>query len=118
MTDFCNRDRMARNARTLAAIEDKLNQPPEDFIDSQEFEDAKLDLWDERIADIHGYMKEAMTDDVQEDEALKRLAYWIKNNQSGAYTVNIGAAITKWVKDYTEPETDEVMETFDKDEGY
>lgn len=115
MTDFCNRDRIARNERTLAAWEDKLNQPPEDFEDSQEFEDAKLDLWDERIADINGYMTEAITE--QPDKNLKSLAYWIKNNQSGAYTTNIGAAITKWVMNYCEPENDEVMETFDKDEG-
>ena len=111
-----NRDRQARNARTLAAIEDRAAEPPEDFLDSQEFEDAKLDLWDERMADIHGYMIESITE--LPDADLKLLADWIMKNQTGAFTTAIGAKIAKRVIDYCEPEDYEVIETFDKDEGY
>ena len=90
-----------------------MNEPPEEIEDTVEFEQAKLRLWDERIYDLHGYLVEAITE--RDDGDLKRLAYWIANNQTGAYTVNIGAAITSWVMDYCEPENDEVMETFDKE---
>ena len=103
---------MARNARTLAAIEDRMNEPPEEIEYTVEFEQAKLRLWDEQIADV-GCFIEAISE--QDDTDLTLLARIVRDNQNGAFTETIGKMVTDMVTKYCEPDNDAVIESMDKD---
>ena len=105
-----------RNARALAQWEDKMNQPPEYPEDSPDWEDKHMEMWDERIMDINGYMLEAITE--RPDDELKKLARLIRDNQNGTHTTTIGAIVSRWVIDYCKPSDHEVDEAFEQDEGY
>ena len=80
---------------------------PEPIEDTDAFQDAKVEMWDERLSDPE-YMLEALGE--QCDDDLKHLARLIKGNITGIHTSVIGAYVSKWVCAYCEPSDDEVIE--------
>ena len=79
----------------------------EDITETDAFQDAKMEMWDERITDVP-YMLEAIGE--QPDKDLAHLARLIKGNFTGIHTSVIGAYVSKWVCAYCEPSDDEVIE--------
>ena len=86
---------------------------PEPIEDTDAFADKQLEIWKDRVMDIHGYMLEALSERPGED--LKGLARMIWGNQTGTHTIAIGAYITKWVNDYCEPSDDDVIEELNQE---
>jgi len=81
---------------------------PDPIEDTDEFQDAKKEMWDARIADPE-YMLEALGE--QCDDDLKNLARLIKGNFTGIHTSVIGAYVSKWVTSYCEPDDYDVIES-------
>ena len=84
----------------------------EDITETDAFQDAKMEMWDERITDVP-YMLEAIGE--QPDKDLAHLARLIKGNDTGIQTSVIGAYVIKWVCAYTEPEDDEIIEELNQE---
>jgi len=82
--------------------------------DTDAFQDAKMELWDERITDVP-YMLEAIGE--QPDKDLAHLARLIKGNFTGVHTMTIGAYVSKWVYAYTEPSDEDVIESMQEPDG-
>jgi hypothetical protein len=101
-----------RNARALARMEAKHNEPPEDVLDTPAVEAKKLEMWNERILDINGYFIEGISE--QPDYELNRLAMMVKNNQNGTHTETIGACVSRWVISHCKPSNDEVIEALNE----
>jgi len=84
----------------------------EDITETDAFQDKQAELWNDRILDI-SWMVEGITE--RSDIDLNMLARLIKGNQTGSHTTTIGAFITKWVNEYTEPDDSEVISELEKD---
>ena len=104
-----------RNQRALARIEDRMNEPPEDFRDSPEWEDKKQELWDEMILDI-AVFTEAITE--MPDVELLKLARIVVKGHPGYGADIIGLRIREWVIKYCEPADDDVDAEFNKEPDY
>jgi hypothetical protein len=101
-----------------AGAENDPNAPynqPDPIEDTDEFQDKKLEMWNEAIMDT-SYMLEAIGERPEDD--LKMLARAIRGNQNGTHTVAIGAWVTEWVTKYCEPRDDEVLEELNQNGDY
>ena len=88
----------------------------EDITDTQAFEVRYLEIWEERVKDINGYMIEGITE--RPDEDLKALARMVWGNTTGTHTTTIGAYITKWVMDYCKPCDEEIIDILNDEAEY
>ena len=85
---------------------------PEPIEDTDAFQDKKVEIWDERISDP-AYFMEAIGE--MDEAAARRLATYVRDNQTGTYTTSIGAAISACVTNYCEPEDDDVISELEKE---
>ena len=89
----------------------------EDITESLAFEDKRIEMQDERINDLNGYLIESITE--RSDADLKKMAKYAMDASEHA-SILLGKLVRDWILQGTEPSDDEVIDELQQepDERY